>query len=164
MNILSLYLQKAKVIPPCEDHSEHQHEQQLHHCKPDDQACIDKADQHYEYCLNQCTCEGHCDNQHESQLSHCKEGDQACIDRVEKHYEECLIHCAEQTMPDTTTEPATTSTDQETTAVVEETTVAEVSCGVCSKIFAADITDSDSDTDCLLDAETSFEFCFENCI
>ena len=150
--------------PPCEDHCEHQHEQQLHHCKPDDQACIDKADQHYEHCLNQCTCEGHCDNQHESQLSHCKEGDQACIDRVEKHYEECLIHCAEQTMPDTTTEPATTSTDQETTAVVEETTVAEVSCGVCSKIFAADITDCDADTDCLLDAETSFEFCFENCI
>ena len=143
--------------PPCEDHCEHQHEQQLHHCKPDDQKCIDKADQHYEHCLNQCTCEGHCDNQHESQLSHCKEGDQACIDRVEKHYEECLQHCADQTMPDTTTEPATTG-------AVEETTVAEISCDVCGKFFAADIVECNADADCLASAETNFEFCFENCI
>ena len=146
--------------PPCEDHCENQHDHQLAHCKEGDQACIDRAEEHYHHCLNQCTCEGHCDNQHEQQLSHCKPGDQACIDRVEKHYEECLQHCADQTLPDTTTLPVT----QETTAVVEETTVAEISCSVCSKIFAADIVDCNDDADCLSSAETTFEFCFENCI
>ena len=146
----------APTEPPAGDeqclaHCDNQHEHQLAHCKPGDQKCIDKADQHYHHCVNQCSCEGHCDNQHESQLSHCKPGDQACIDKADQHYEHCLDNCAAHTAPDTTTttegvtsttepvtdepitdEPVTdettTAVDQETTAVIdEETTVADFS-------------------------------------
>ena len=40
--------------PPCEDHCYHAHEQQLGHCKEDDQACIDRANEQLDYCLGHC--------------------------------------------------------------------------------------------------------------
>ena len=127
----------------CLAHCDNQHEHQLAHCKPGDQKCIDKADQHYVHCVNQCSCEGHCVNQHENQLSHCHgPHEQDCIDKADQHFEHCLDNCAAHTAPDTTTtttegttepvtdEPVTTeetTTERETTAVVDETTVAEFS-------------------------------------
>ena len=36
----------------CLTHCDHQHEQQLAHCRPGDQKCIDKPDQNYHHCIN----------------------------------------------------------------------------------------------------------------
>ena len=179
----------APTEPPvpdnqCHAHCDHQHEQQLAHCKPGDQHCIDKADQHYHHCINQCSCEGHCDNQHENQLSHCKPGDQHCIDKADQHYEHCLDNCASHTAPDTTTtttegitsttepvtdEPitdeSTTARDPETTAVVdEETTVAEIACDYCEDTLAIDIAECKGDAGCIFGAEIDFENCFGLCL
>merc|ERR1711911_429733 len=123
----------APTEPPadqCHAHCDHQHEQQLAHCKPGDQHCIDKADQHYHHCINQCSCEGHCENQHENQLSHCKPG-----------YQHCLDNCASHTAPDTTTtttEGITSTTepvtDESTTARGPKTAAVIYYCCI-SKIF-----------------------------
>ena len=153
--------------------------QQLAHCKPGDQICIDKADQHYHHCINQCSCEGHCENQHENQLSHCKPGDQHCIDKADEHYEHCLDNCASHTAPDTTTtttegitsttEPvtdeSTTARDLKTTAVVdEETTIAEIACDFCEDTLAIDIAECKGDAGCIFGAEVDFENCFGLCL
>merc|ERR1712046_533921 len=86
--------------PSCEDHCNHQHDQEMHHCKDDDQECKDRADDHLKHCLDHCdnepgppTCDT-CEERFASEVDRC--GDNAqCIADAERRYRDCMGRCEE---------------------------------------------------------------------
>ena len=93
--------------PPCEEHCYHAHEQQLGHCKDDDQACKDRADAQLDYCLGHCehgpggehgpqvnikNCEERCKAKAKAaaQENYESKDDQDCINKYKRMAKKCI--------------------------------------------------------------------------